>query len=100
MVMLAKIGRVAAVGAAVAGVGWVMVASPGVAHAQPPPIPQDINITCPDVAGINYVRDPADSNAYYLCVDGLPQQRHRCPQVTKLIMGTPPKCMPFPHPMP
>jgi phage tail protein X len=98
--VFAKIKQVAVVGAAVASLGWVTAVSPGVAHTQPPRIPQGINITCPDIAGINYLPDPNNSNGYYLCIDGMPQHRYQCPQVTKLVMTTPPKCMPFPHPMP
>ena len=91
--MFAKIKQVAAAGAAVAGVGWITVVSPGVAQAQPPRIPQGTNFTCPDIAGINYVQDPADSNAYYMCIDGLQQRHLQCPPgLTKLIMATPPKC--------
>jgi hypothetical protein len=89
--MFAKIKRVAAAGAAVAGVGWITVVSPGVAHAQPPRIPQSINFICPDVAGINFLRDPGDANAYYMCVDGLQQRHLQCPSGS-LIMGTPPTC--------
>jgi hypothetical protein len=91
------IRQVAAVGAAAVGLGWVTVVSPGVAHAQPPHIPQGTDIICPDIAGINYVRDPEDLHAFYLCVDGLVHHQFRCPQVTVLVMGIPPKCIPFPH---
>lgn len=101
--MFATMKQAAAVGAAIAGVGWLTVVSPVAAHAQPPRMPQGNNFTCPEIAGINYVPDPEDSNGYYLCVDGSPQDQRRCPQVTKLIMqtpGMPPKCMPFPHVMP
>jgi hypothetical protein len=96
MFVSAKIKQVAAV----AGLGWVTVVTPGVAHAQPPHIPQDPDITCPDIAGINYVRDPEDLHAFYLCVDGLVRHQFRCPQVTILIMAMPPKCLPFPHGIP
>jgi hypothetical protein len=95
--MFAKTKQVAAVGATVVALGWVTVVSPGVAHPQPPPMPpQGNNVTCPDIAGINYVRDPEDSHGFYLCVDGLVRHQFRCPQVTVLIMGIPPKCVPFP----
>jgi hypothetical protein len=96
MFVSAKIKRVAAVVGL--GLGWVTVVSRGVAHAQPPGIPQDI--TCPDVAGINYVRDANDSNAFYLCVDGEQKHHFRCPRVTILIMAMPPKCLPIPVGMP
>jgi hypothetical protein len=93
MIMSARIKQVAAVGAAIASVGWLTVVSPGAAYAQPPRIPQEVNFTCPDVAGINYVQDPDDSNAYYLCVDGLTKSHNQCPTgLTYLIMSTPPHC--------
>lgn len=91
--MFAKFKQVAVVGAAVAGVGWASVVSPAVAHTQPG-IPQGgATINCPDIAGINYVPDHGNSDAYYLCVDGLQQQHYQCPPVTKLIMSMPPKCI-------
>ena len=88
--MFAKVIQVAAV----VGLGWVTVVSPGVAHAQPPPIPHT-DITCPDIAGINYVRDPNDLHAFYLCVDGEQKHHFRCPSYTVLIMAMPPRCLPF-----
>ena len=93
--MFAKVKQLAAVGAAVAGVGWVTVVSPAVAHTQPPRIPPGNDITCPggDAADLQYVLDPDNSNAYYVCAGGSVQQHLRCPQVSKLIMGTPPKCL-------
>jgi hypothetical protein len=61
--MFTKIEPAAAVGMAVVAVAWVIVVDPGVAHAQPPRLPpQGNNFTCPDIAGINYVRDPEDSH--------------------------------------
>ena len=90
--MVPKIKQMAAVGAAIASVGWVTVVSPGVADAQPPRIPQDVGFSCPDVAGIHYVQDPNNSNAYYLCVDGLEKAHNQCPGTTYLIMSTPPHC--------
>jgi hypothetical protein len=96
MVMFAKT-KAAARGAAVVSLGWVAMVSPGVAQPQPPRMPQGTNFTCPDIAGINYVRDPEDIHAYYLCVDGLVRHQFRCPQVTVLVMGFPPKCILFPH---
>jgi hypothetical protein len=86
MVMFAK--SKAAAGAAIVGFGWVTIVSPNAADAQP---------LCPDIAGINYVRDPEDPHGFYLCVDGLPRHQFRCPQVTVLVMGIPPRCVPFPH---
>ncbi len=98
--MVAKIKQALAIGGVVAGLGWATAVGPVTADAQPPVMPQGNTFNCPDIAGINYAPDPTDSQAYYLCVDGSPTQHMRCPQVTKLIMGMPPKCMPFPHVMP
>ena len=98
--MFATPKQVAAVGAAVAGLGWVTVVSPAVAHTQPPRIPPGNDITCPggDVA---YMQDPEDSNAYYICAGGVPQDHRRCPPVTTLRMTDPPKCIASsPHHMP
>jgi hypothetical protein len=97
MVMFAKIKQATAVGATVVALGWVTIVSAGVAHPQPPRMPQGNNFTCPDIAGINYVRDPEDAHGFYLCVDGMVRHQFRCPQVTVLIMGIPPKCVLFPH---
>jgi hypothetical protein len=96
MVMFAKARQGAAVGITVVAIGWVTGVSPVVAQPQPPRMPEGDNFGCPDIAGVNYVRDPEDSRGYYLCVDGLPRHQFRCPQITVLIMGTPPKCVPFP----
>ncbi len=97
--MFTIIERAAAISAALVGFGWVTVMSPAAGHAEPP-LPQGNTFNCPDIAGINYVQDPKDSQAYHLCIDGSTTQHMRCPQVTKLIMGMLPKCMPFPHLMP
>ena len=95
--MFAKIEQADAVVITAVALAWMTAAGPGVVHAQPPRLPpQGNNFTCPDIAGINYVRDPEDSHGYYLCVDGLLRHRFRCPQVTVLIMGIPPKCIVFP----
>lgn len=91
--MFAKIKQVAAVGAAVAGVGWITVVSPDVAHAQPPRIPPGNNFTCADIPGDNYVVDPDDSNAYYHCVDGVEEHHEKCPPVSILQIGPPPRCI-------
>jgi hypothetical protein len=85
--------QVAAAGAAVACVGWLTAMSPGVAHAQPPGMPQGTDSACTDVPGDNYAPDPADSNAYYHCVNGAEEHHFQCPAVTILVWGTPPKCM-------
>ena len=97
--MVPKIKQMAAVGAAIASVGWVTVVSTGVADAQPPDIPQEVNFTCPAGDGIHYVQDPNNSSAYYLCVDGLEEAHNQCPGTTYLIMGTPPHCHARSHPM-
>ena len=70
-------------GAAVAAVGLMSIASPAVGHTQPPRIPLG-NDTCANfaginLAGINYVEDPANSNAYYVCLNGVTQRHLDCP---------------------
>jgi hypothetical protein len=98
--MFAGTKQAAVVGAILVALGWVSVVSPGVAYPQPPRPPEGNNFSCPDIAGINFVRDPEDVHEYYLCVDGLLSHHYRCPQLTVLVMGFPPKCVPFPHGMP
>jgi hypothetical protein len=94
MFMFAKVKQVAAVGAAVAGVGWVTVVSPAMAHAQPPRIPPGNDFTCPAIAGVQDMQDPDDSNAFYVCADGQQQDRKQCPPDAKLdISMTPPECL-------
>lgn len=96
--MFTKIRQAAVVGAVVAGVGWVSVVSPAVAHTQVPRIPTANDITCPGggVDDVQYVPDPDDSNAFYVCAGGAQQDHRRCPQVTKLDMNTtPPTCLPL-----
>jgi hypothetical protein len=91
--MFAKIKQVAAVGAAIAGIGWATVVSPAVANAQPLPIPQANDITCPNIAGTQYLPDPDNSNAYYVCADGVQQGYNVCPADTHLETDkTPPQC--------
>lgn len=94
--VLATIKRMAAVGGAVAVAGWVIVMSPAVAHAQPLYMHTGNGITCPgggDVEEVQYVRDPDNSNAYYVCANGLPQQHRRCQPGFRLNMNSrPPMC--------
>lgn len=91
--MFAKIKQVAVVGAAVAGVGWVTFVSPAVASAQPLPIPQDDPITCPDSAGVRYLPDPENSQAFYVCADGSQRSHEVCPASMLLDLdATPPRC--------
>ncbi|WP_292976660.1 hypothetical protein [Mycobacterium sp.] len=94
--MFAKIKQVAVIGAVV-GAGWMPIVSPAVAHTQPTHISPGDNITCPsgaDAANAQYLPDPEDSNAYYVCAGGVEPQHIRCPSIAKLIMSTPPKCSP------
>ncbi len=91
--MFAKPKQAAVIAVTVAALVWVASVGPSPADPQP----TENNLTCPDIAGINYVRDPEDLHAFYLCVDGLVRHHFRCPQVTVLVMGIPPKCVPFPH---
>jgi hypothetical protein len=70
--------------AAVAAVGLMSMLGPAVAHSEPPRIPPGNNDTCANfaginLAGINYVEDPANSNAYYVCLNGVTQRHLDCP---------------------
>ena len=65
--MFAEIKQVAAIGAAVAGIGWLTAVNPPLAYAQPPRIPPSNPITCSDTAGVN-----CDN-------DGSPPQQGYCP---------------------
>lgn len=94
--MFATTKQAAAAGVTVVALGWATVVTPGVAYPQPPRVSQGNDVSCPDIAGINYVRDPEDSHGFYLCVDGVLRHQFRCPEVTVLIMGIPPKCVPMP----
>jgi hypothetical protein len=64
--MFAKIKQVAAIGAAVAGIGWLTAVSP-LAYAQPPRTPPSNPISCSDTVGVN-----CDN-------DGSPLQQGACP---------------------
>jgi hypothetical protein len=66
-------------GAAIVGVGWMGLMAPAIAHAQPPRIPPGNNDNCANLAGTNFVADPDDANAYYVCVDGAALQHLDCP---------------------
>lgn len=81
-------------GVAVAGVGWISVVSPAVAHSEPP----GNNSTCAglagiNLAGINYVADPDDANAYYVCADGVTQQHLDCPLPGAALPDIPGPCI-------
>jgi hypothetical protein len=92
--MFVKAKQVAAVGAAVAGIGWVTVVSPAVAHAQPPRIPPGNDFTCPNIPGVQYLQDPDDSNAFYVCADGEQQDHKLCPPDARLAIDLrPPECL-------
>jgi len=92
--MFAKVKQVAALGAAVAGVGWVIFVGPAVANAQPRPIPQDNPITCPDIAGVRDVPDPDNSQAYYICADGSQKDHKVCPADTYIEIDATLPCRP------
>ncbi|BBZ12789.1 hypothetical protein MBRA_29840 [Mycobacterium branderi] len=99
--LFGKIKQVAGTGAVVVGVGWVSVASLPVAHMQPMRIPTGEFNACPsgDVAELQYVRDPRDPNAFYVCAGGVPQQHRRCRSGFILNMHrTPPVCLQFTNP--
>jgi len=68
--MFAKIKHVAAIGAAVAGIGWLTAMSPPLAYAQLPSISPGNNTPCSDAAEVNCDHDrsqaqqcPADASA-------------------------------------
>jgi hypothetical protein len=90
--MFTRIQYMAAIGATIAGVGWVSAVSPPVAQAQPPQIPPGNSITCPNGGGVQYLPDPGNSNGYYTCENGSQTQHNVCPPVAKLVWGTPPRC--------
>jgi hypothetical protein len=92
--MFNRIQYTAAIGATIAGVGWVSAVSPPVAQAQPPHIPPGNNITCPDGGGVQYLPDPDNANGWYTCENGTQTQHNICPAAAKLIMSTPPQCQP------
>lgn len=82
--MLAKIRQLAAVGAAVAGIGLFTAASPPLAYAQPPRTPPADPSTCSDTTGVN-------------CDNGSPLQQEQCPPNAPVIDTTPPECGPMPR---
>jgi len=93
--MFTKMKRLAAVGAAVAGVGWVTGVSPAAANAQPLSIPWATDAPpCPPIPGTQYLADPDDANSFYVCADGLQQDHQICPPGSSLDMDrTPPECL-------
>jgi hypothetical protein len=95
--------RATVIGGLLIGAGWLFAIGP-VAAAESVPQPAPIGIhyaafNCPmggAFSGVEYVQDPSDSNAYYVCSGGLPQQHLRCPNSTVLNMNTnPPTCVPW-----
>lgn len=90
--MFTKIQHVAATGACAVGVGWLSALNAPVAPAQPPYIPPANGISCPSGGGAQYLPDPENSNAWYTCEDGQETQHIICPQIAKLVWGTPPRC--------
>lgn len=80
--MFAVIRQWAAIGAAVAGVGWLTVGSPAAAGARPLPIPLDNGSICPSGPGVRYMLDPNNSDDYYVCKGGVQQDHKACPPGT------------------
>lgn len=78
--MFAKIKQVAAIGAAVAGIGWLTAVSPPLAYAQPPRISPSDPTTCSDNAEVNC--DPNGS------------QQEQCPGNAPVLHTVPPECPP------
>jgi hypothetical protein len=85
-------------GVAVAGVGFMSMLGPAVAYSEPPRIPPGNNDTCADsaginLAGINYVADPDDANAYYACSDGVTLKHLDCPLPGATLPDIPGPCI-------
>ncbi|MFY2860829.1 carbohydrate-binding module family 14 protein [Mycobacterium sp. THU-M104] len=94
MTISLKARRVAAVGAAIAGIGSMSVVVSAAAYAQPPTISPADGFACPTGAGLQYVPDPDDSQAFYVCADGKQQDHQKCPPGTVLELNmTPPECL-------
>jgi hypothetical protein len=89
--------RLAVAAVVILGVGGLPVVLPTVAEGLPPNIPAPTECPMGDAfSGFQYVRDPANNNAYYLCAGGLPQNHVVCPGNTVLNMATnPPSCVPW-----
>lgn len=92
-------GRVAAVAMVALAVGAPGVAAAAVSHAQPADVPVPLGFDCPlggAFSGVQYVADPENQNAYYVCAGGLPQQHAVCAANTTLNMSAyPPACVPW-----
>jgi hypothetical protein len=88
--------RKAAAGGLVAtGVGLITVFSAAAAQAQTaPPPPAAHSVICPSDLEVHYLPDPLDTNAYFVCRDGVQTQHIACPPIAKLVFTTPPRCAP------
>ncbi len=94
MTISLKARRVAAFGAAIAGIGSVSVLGSAAAFAESPRVSPADGFACPTGAGLQYVPDPDDSQAYYVCADGKQQDHQQCPPDTFLELNrTPPECL-------
>lgn len=94
MVMSARARQAAAIGAAIAGIGPASLVSSAAAYAQPPGISPAGEFTCPDGAGLQYVQDPDNSQAFYVCADGKQRDHQECPPGAFLDLNkTPPECL-------
>jgi hypothetical protein len=95
--MSARLTGAIAVAATLASVEGASLTSPAAAHAYPLHTDAANELTCPtgDVVEVQYLRDPHDSNAYYVCAIAAAPQRLRCPSEFLLnIMRAPPACYP------
>lgn len=98
MVMSLKVKQMTATGAAVVGIGSMSLVSPAMAYAQPLRISPPEDFTCPDSAGLQYLPDPDDAQAYYVCADGKLQDHQQCRPGANLDLNTtPPECL-IPNP--
>lgn len=94
MNMSFKARQVAAVGAAIAGIGSASLVSADVAYAQSLRTSPADEFTCPPGVGLQYVQDPEDAQAYYVCADGKQQDHQMCPPGTFLdLRMQPPECL-------
>ncbi len=89
-----KARQVAAIGAAIAGIGSASVVGAAVAYGQSLRTSPADEFTCPPGVGLQYVPDPEDSQAYYVCSDGKQQDHQMCPPGTFLdLRMKPPECL-------
>ena len=92
--MFSEMKAVAAIGVAATGLGFISVLSPYSARALPAQLPAAHSVSCPGGRGVHYLPDPKDTNAYFVCRDGVQTQHSVCPPIAKLVIAEPPTCAP------